>query len=83
MTGRRGRGQKRFLRGASSDPTGVGRITGIGEKASAVPLIGTAALALTADVKVGREQARGLGRDLTATSAPARCDESLTGLFSD
>jgi hypothetical protein len=50
---------------------------------SVVPLIGTPALALTADVKVGREQARGLGRDLTATSAPARCDESLTGLFSD
>jgi hypothetical protein len=30
----------------------VGRITGIGEKASAVALIGTTALALTADVKL-------------------------------
>jgi hypothetical protein len=52
MTGWRGRGRKRFLRGGSSDPTGVGRITGIGEKASAVPLIGTPAFALTADVKL-------------------------------
>lgn len=50
---------------------------------SVVPLTGTPAVALTADVKVGREQARGLGRDLTAASVPARCDESLTGLFGD
>lgn len=50
---------------------------------SVVPLLGTPALALTADVTMGREQARGLGRDLTATSAPARGDESLTGLFGD
>jgi len=50
---------------------GVGRITGIGEKASVVPRIGTAALALTADAKLDASRLAVWVAGLTATTGHA------------